>query len=237
MPAEPFSISHFVVEIYPGPSARNIREPKPDNSFRTDKVPQTTEGTLTVKASVNPTIEGSVKRGIVKNVEPITWKLDENPAKREPHISASWRFDVRDKKDGFQLLVEQLPSVEFRLSERPRHPVSFIICSYYQRPLLQLTAWRRWNSPGVGWRNFCHETHIGIPVADKPNDDDLRHLSLPITAPAKTEEYSVVAQSDQHDEAPKWFFCTSAECKSFVPRKASPPHGNQDSHGRGPQVY
>ena len=75
----------------------------------------------------------------------------------------------------------------------------------------------------MGWKNFCHKTHIQMPVKGLPDDDEKLHsLVLPVEVPAtgtsphsKTYYYQFVEGNSQESQGFKFVFHTAAECKAF----------------------
>lgn len=225
-----------MVEIDPGVSAENVRNPTPVNSVSERvKFVVTKEATVTGIVSASPALQLGGKLGAQEERfwQPIKWKYHENPG--HENLSALWEFCVMDKTDGFELDHPLLPGVEFLVSRDTCEAVSFIIaCYYHQQPMIS-RAWK--GGRKVVLRDFCHETRIIMPVVDWPNHERLHRLNLPITGPTEISPYIVDDYQLAMHDAQKLIFRTSAECKAFVPRRGGMAcDGNLGSHSRGPKA-
>ena len=215
-----------------------MRNPKPTNAVSERiKFVTTKEVSTTGTASATPSLQlgGKVSAQEDRFWQPFECKYVENPHNaKEKHISALWEFCYMDKRDNFDLDDQLLPHVEFHVSKNPWPSISFTIaCYYWQRPTT--TSWLRRRGK-VGWRDFCHQTRIVMPILEWHNNERLHCLHLPIPSPTTISPYFVEDYNPAEGDVQKLIFRTSAEYKPFVPHRSTHPCNNQGRHGGGPHV-
>lgn len=227
----------------------NLQNAKPRNTLPAEgpKIIKSKTVTTTFVASPTPLRIGGTVSSQDKVQKPITHRYIRNPIfdmDDRGRISALWEFDVKGKDGNFELNEELLPHVEFHVSKSgdptntgARWPSVAIIleCYYSDQPMSKFRS-RSWFSlpkqeGKVGWRNFCHKTHIEMPVLESPNLDDdeaLHPLFLQVgSARGKYPQFTIF---DPLEGDPQGLvFNTSAECQAFERYKPSPP-------GPGPSV-
>jgi len=93
VPGVPFSLNHFVVEMDPGRSSKNVHNEKPTNHLSGQvKFMTTKELSATGTASLTSLIQLGAKRSIQEDEywQPIQWKFLQNFDASDEHITASW---------------------------------------------------------------------------------------------------------------------------------------------------
>jgi hypothetical protein len=195
------------VEIHPGVGATNILDPKPTNDLPEDTKRLTTnEYSATCIAALTSWFQLGVKRTTQEESlqKSIQCKYTENPPKKQ--ISASWEFS-HVATENVEHPQELLPRAKFLVSNNPWPSISVTITCYFSQKRTAFPQIKR-GGRQIGWRDFCHETVIVMPVVTWSNHEKLHQLHLD---PPEVPQHYVFDEGD----SPKLEFWTSTKCKTL----------------------